>query len=261
MPESLRSENANSKVTISVVTATYNVAPLLPALIESLRRQSDCQFQWVVADGGSTDGTLEILKGVSDLNVVISVQSDFGIYDALNRALRMTSGDYYLVLGADDTLAADAIANYRRSAVETGADMVFARVRAGEQIRIPCAGKPWLRGHKAYVAEHAVATLIRRSLHDRFKYYSRRFPIAADQYFLKAACASPQTKWASASFVAGNYAVDGVSGADTAGALTEFFRVQLETESCRVLQCILFVLRLIRHLPTVVRNAASRSGI
>jgi glycosyltransferase involved in cell wall biosynthesis len=250
-----------SIVTISVVTATFNVASLLPTLVESLRLQSDNRFEWVVADGGSIDGTLEILKSASDLNVVMSVQPDFGIYDALNRALRMASGDYYVVLGADDTLAPDAIANYRKAAEETGADMVFARVQAGNQVRTPGAGKPWLRGHKAYVAEHAVATLIRRSLHDCFKYYSRRFPIAADQFFLKTACSSPQVKLASASFVAGNYAVDGVSGADTAGALTEFFRVQLETESCRVLQCALFVLRLMRHLPTVVRNAAGRSRI
>lgn len=259
MSELLRNELPDSNAIFSIVTATYNVAPLLPALIESLHHQKDRRFEWVVADGGSTDGTLEILENVTGLNIVLSVQPDFGIYDALNRALRIASGDYYLVLGADDTLATDAIANFRRIVTETGADMVVACVQAGDQVRSPCAGKPWLRGHKAYVSEHAVATLIRRNLHERFKYYSRRFPIAADQFFLKTVCASPQVKLAPAQFVAGNYAVDGVSGVDTAGALTEFFRVQLETESCRLLQCILFILRLIRHLPTVISNAASRS--
>jgi glycosyltransferase involved in cell wall biosynthesis len=261
MSEFLSNKTSHSNASISVVTATYNVAPLLPALIESLGRQTDKRFEWVVADGGSTDGTLEILKGITDLNIVMSSQPDFGIYDALNRALHMVSGEYYLVLGADDTLAPDAIASFRDVAMETGADMVFARVQAGNQIRFPGGGKPWLRGHKAYVAEHAVATLIRRDLHDRFKYYSRRFPIAADQFFLKTVCGSPQTKLAYAQFVAGNYAVDGVSGVDTAGTLTEFFRVQLETESCRIFQCVLFVLRLARHLPTVVRNAAGRSKV
>jgi glycosyltransferase involved in cell wall biosynthesis len=261
MPESFFNQSSDSNITISVVTATYNVASLLPALIESLRCQTDSRFEWIVADGGSTDGTLEILKSVSDLNVVMSVQPDFGIYDALNRALRVASGDYYLVLGADDTLATEAIANYRAAVMQMDADMVFASVRAGDEIRMPFAGKPWLRGHKAYVAEHAVATLIRRSLHERFKYYSRRFPIAADQFFLKTACTSPKTRLVSAPFIAGTYAVDGVSGADTAGALTEFFRVQLETESCRVFQCMLFILRLIRHVRTVVKNAADRSRI
>jgi len=261
------SEISNSKadgspkgnVTISIVTATFNVAPLLPSLVDSLRRQTDCNFEWVVADGGSTDGTLEMLRDIADLKIVLSSQQDFGIYDALNRALKNASGDYYVVLGADDSLAPDAVENYRRAAVRTGADMIFAQVQAGEQVRMPCGRKPWLRGHKAYVAEHAVATLIRRNLHERFGYYSRRFPIAADQLFLKIVCASPDAKLAPADFIAGNYAVDGVSGADTIGTLTEFFRVQLETESCRLLQCLLFILRLLRHLPTVLSNAASRS--
>ena len=244
---------------ITIVTATYNVANVLPSLVESLRRQTDRDFEWIVADGGSTDGTLEILKGADDLNIVLSSQADFGIYDALNRALRQAKGDYYVVLGADDVLNAEAVSNYRKVALETGADMVLARVQAGTSMRCPASGKPWLRGHKAFVSEHAVGTLIRRSLHDRFQYYSRRFPIAADQFFLKTVCMAPDIKLVPADFVAGTYAEDGVSGVDTIGAMTEFFRVQLETESSRLLQCVLFMLRLLRHLPLILANAAARS--
>lgn len=246
---------------ITIITATYNVANVLPPLVESLRKQTDKDFEWVVADGGSTDGTLEILKVAGDLNIVLSSQSDFGIYDALNRALRRARGDYYIVLGADDVLDVEAVSNYRKIASETQADMVFAQVQAGRSVRYPVSGKSWLRGHKAFVSEHAVGTLIRRSLHDRFHYYSRRFPIAADQFFLKTVCMTPNVKLVPADFIAGTYAEDGVSGTDTIGAMTEFFRVQLETEPCRLLQCTLFVLRLLRHLPLILENAAARSRV
>lgn len=244
---------------ITIITATYNVVNILPSLAESLRKQTDQDFEWVVADGGSTDGTLEILESIDDLNIVLSSQSDFGIYDALNRALKQARGDYYVVLGADDVLSPEAVSNYRKVVSETGADMVFAHVRAGMLVRRPCVGKSWLHGHKAFVSEHAVGTLIRRSLHDRFKYYSRRFPIAADQFFIKTVCISPDVKLVSADFIAGTYAEDGVSGVDTVGSMTEFFRVQLETESCRLLQCALFIMRLLRHLPLILANAAARS--
>jgi len=88
------------RASFTVITATYNAQNHLPMLIESLRKQSDKEFEWVVADGASDDGTLELLQSIDDLNIVISSQPDFGIYDALNRAIRDSSGKYYIVAGA-----------------------------------------------------------------------------------------------------------------------------------------------------------------
>lgn len=95
----------NYNVDLSVVTATYNAVQHLPNLIKSLRDQSDRDFEWVVMDGGSTDGTIELLKLVEDIKIVFKSQKDFGIHDALNRAVKVSSGTYYLVVGADDLLS------------------------------------------------------------------------------------------------------------------------------------------------------------
>ncbi|OYV85676.1 MAG: hypothetical protein B7Z63_05145 [Ignavibacteriae bacterium 37-53-5] len=96
----LSDSETEKQPTISVVTATWNAAQHLPGLITSLQGQTDKEFEWVVADGASDDGTLELLRSVTGLNIVISSQQDFGIYDALNRAIRIASGDYYIVCGA-----------------------------------------------------------------------------------------------------------------------------------------------------------------
>lgn len=77
-------KNSTHKYKLSVITATYNAIEYLPSLIECLRKQEDQDFEWVVADGASTDGTLELLESITDLNIVITSQEDFGIYDALN---------------------------------------------------------------------------------------------------------------------------------------------------------------------------------
>ena len=92
---------------ISIITATYNAAPYLPRLIHSLRGQDFKNFEWVVADGGSSDETLEILSQVDDLNLIVDSRPDQGIYDAFNRAVALSSGDYILFLGADDYLIVD----------------------------------------------------------------------------------------------------------------------------------------------------------
>lgn len=64
------------------------------------------------ADGGSTDSTLEILKNAVGLNVSLTSQADFGIYDAPNRAIKLSKGHYYIVIRADDEkTTSDIISN------------------------------------------------------------------------------------------------------------------------------------------------------
>ncbi len=170
------------EVSISIITATYNAEKYLPRLVESLEKQRDKNFEWVVADGASTDRTLEILENAkrSLKNVVVDSRPDFGIYDVLNRAIKISKGDYYLVVGADDILFPDAIENYRKAAKQSNADLITARIKIGNSIRGP--KRPawgWLYGQSAYVSGHVVGLLIRKDLHEKFGYYSRRFPIAA----------------------------------------------------------------------------------
>jgi glycosyltransferase involved in cell wall biosynthesis len=233
--------------TLSIITATYNAAEVLPGLIASLRAQTDRDFEWVVVDGGSWDDTVELLKNASDVIGKWISEPDFGIYDAMNKAVRAATGDYYLICGADDRLAPSAIADYRRVAMETQADMVSACIDTTSGLIYPGMGQSWRRGHAAFVSQHSVGLLIRRKLHDQFGYYSRRFPIAADQYFIKRVCMSPEVRFVCADFVAGSYSIEGVSGSDIPGTMTEFFRVQLETEPYPSFQILLFALRLTRH--------------
>ena len=231
--------------TLSIVTATFNAAGQLPGLIASLRVQSDRDFEWVVADGASSDDTLALLQAATDLNIVLSSQPDFGTYDGLNRAIQSASGDYYIVVGADDRPAPDAIANYRRAIADSGADIVAARVRYGDRIMQVKRGPVWLHGQFALIAAHSVATAIRRDLHLRYGYYTRRFPIAADQYFIIRACAGGAARRETA-FIAGDFGTGGVSSTDRIGNATEVFRVQLATGRSFFVQTLLLLLRLLR---------------
>jgi glycosyltransferase len=230
---------------ISVVTATFNAMEHLPALIESLRQQTNKNFQWVVADGASADGTLELLRSISDLDVTVLSAPDFGIYDALNKGVKAASGEYYVVAGADDVFYPNAIADFS-AALATGPDMVAACISAGGEVVRPGRGPSWLCGQAAFIAGHATGTLIKRSLHTRFGYYSRKFPITADQLFIKKCCQA-DINLVQINTVVGEYGLDGVSGVDVVGTLSEFFRVQLLTEKNKFLQVLIYVCRLVRH--------------
>ncbi len=96
---------------VSIITAVYNGAATLENCIASVLAQSHSHIEHVVVDGGSRDGTLEILKRHEGRIRYVS-GPDKGIYDAMNIGVAMASGEWVLFLGADDRLAdADSIAS------------------------------------------------------------------------------------------------------------------------------------------------------
>ncbi|WP_210530259.1 glycosyltransferase family 2 protein [Rubellimicrobium arenae] len=94
---------------ISVVTAVFNRADTVGDAVESLRSQTWTDWEHVIQDGASRDGTLEVLEGLSDHRTRLESGKDGGIYDALNRAFVRTSGEVVGLLHSDDLFAAPDI--------------------------------------------------------------------------------------------------------------------------------------------------------
>lgn len=231
---------------LSVITATFNAMQHLPALVDSLKNQTDKEFEWVVADGASTDGTVEYLKSITDLNVKVISQEDFGIYDALNRGIKASSGEFYLVLGADDSLTADAILQYK-AAINENFDIITSHFYHGGKIFGPNRGPIWLCASAAFCSGHAVGSIFRKSLHERFGYYSKRFPIAADQYFMiKAYLGGAVIKEIEA--VTGIFGDGGVSSLDNFGIITELYRILLELGINKYILTFVFYVRILKAL-------------
>jgi len=91
-------------VEISVVTVCLNAVDGLRSTSLSLMEQSFESFEWVVIDGGSTDGTIAFLNDFPDLRLRFISEPDGGIYDAMNKGLAMAAGRWVIFLGAGDTL-------------------------------------------------------------------------------------------------------------------------------------------------------------
>jgi glycosyltransferase involved in cell wall biosynthesis len=90
---------------ISIITSTYNCAESLKKTAKSIRQQSYKNIQWIVADGASTDGTLEVIKSNMDIITNWFSETDSGIYDAWNKASNFIDGDWVLFLGAGDLIS------------------------------------------------------------------------------------------------------------------------------------------------------------
>jgi glycosyltransferase len=90
---------------VSIITAVYNNHGMIAKAIESVLSQQNIEIEYIVVDGKSTDGSLEVIERYRDkINVLVSGR-DGGIYQALNRGLSLASGDYVGFLHSDDFYA------------------------------------------------------------------------------------------------------------------------------------------------------------
>lgn len=117
-------------VTLAVIT--YNRKNRLIATMERMRKQTYQPIEWLVVDGGSTDGTADWLRENAERYGFRYVsERDSGEYEALNKAARMATGRYIKFFSDDDLLHEDAIAAYVAFAeAHPEADLFFARARS-----------------------------------------------------------------------------------------------------------------------------------
>lgn len=170
---------------ITVITVVYNGAEFIEETIQSVLGQSHPRVEYVVIDGGSTDGTQEIVRRYADRIDFWVSEPDEGIYDAMNKGLRHAHGDLVAFLNASDryydenVLAAVAALAVRKPA----ADVYFGALQYVDMAcgvnRIVPAPATWSQERveylhpAAFVRSHVFCTL-------RF---NTRYPVAADRDF------------------------------------------------------------------------------
>lgn len=114
----------NRKLRISIITVSYNAVSTIEQTISSVVNQSYPNIEYIVIDGGSTDGTVDIIKKYKDKIAYWISEPDGGIYDAMNKGISVATGDYVYFLGADDALLnVDIIGNVTEDFKQLHADI------------------------------------------------------------------------------------------------------------------------------------------
>ena len=100
------------EIMISIITATYNSAKTINDTIKSVLCQTNKDFEYIIVDGGSTDETIDIVKSYESEffgRLKWVSEKDKGIYDAMNKGIKMASGDIIGILNSDDYYTSDDI--------------------------------------------------------------------------------------------------------------------------------------------------------
>ena len=172
---------------ISIVTVCYNSADTLEDTIASVSRQRCADIEHIIVDGGSTDGTQELVARYKGRIKKFVSEPDEGIYDAMNKGIRMAEGDVVGFLNADDMYADESVISDVVAAVAARdvdgvyGDLVYVRRDdAGKVTRYWKAGE-YLPGafRLGWVPPHPTF-FCRRDLFERFGYYNAFYRIAGD---------------------------------------------------------------------------------
>jgi glycosyltransferase involved in cell wall biosynthesis len=97
---------------ISIITSTLNAERFLQKTIDSVKEILNNKIEWIIVDGNSTDGTLNIIKQNRELFSQIIVGNDIGIYDAWNKGVKKARGDWLCFVGAGDALMKNFFIDY-----------------------------------------------------------------------------------------------------------------------------------------------------
>jgi glycosyltransferase involved in cell wall biosynthesis len=129
----------NQTLDITIITVVYNGAALLPGTIESVQRQTYPHIDYLIVDGGSTDGTLDVVRRyAADMPHLRWIsERDRGLYDAMNKGLRLATGRFVQFLNGGDHLhAPDTIERMLTQATDQ-TDVLYGETLLVDEARRP----------------------------------------------------------------------------------------------------------------------------
>jgi glycosyltransferase involved in cell wall biosynthesis len=183
----LSESQPTSRPLVSIITVSFNSAHTIREAIESVMSQDYPSIEYLVIDGGSTDGTVEIVRGFGDRIDTFVSEPDRGIYDAMNKGIRLARGSIVGMLNSDDAYTdnrsvSDLVeAMLRESTDSAFGDVIYVdRQDADRVVRHYRSGRwsprrfrfGWMPAHPTF--------FVKREWYERCGLFSLDYRIAAD---------------------------------------------------------------------------------
>ena len=214
---------------VSIITVVYNGITHLEQTILSVIGQSYDNIEYIIIDGGSTDGTVELIKKYEDKIAYWVSEPDGGIYDAMNKGITQASGEIVGLINADDWYELDAVAKVLEAFQTTDADVVHGSMQILQE-----NGTGFVKGvekdlrklKKGMLLNHPTV-FVKRSLYETYGMFDTSYRIVADwemmvRWWLK------DVKFVGVSETLANFRMGGVSSEHLKKSFKEKRRVRSE---------------------------------
>ena len=234
---------------LSIVTVVHSNLPGLVKLYEAIKYVLSEDIEWIVKDSGCCEKTkLWALQFNSKCHIRFSFDADDGIYDALNFAVGMAKGEYYLTVGSDDVVFTEGVYFFLKHYFFLSQfDVIAFPVNVDGKIKQRSRYVPHWISTGGLIASHSVGTVIRKDLHYRYGYYDITFKILADCLFITRCVNNGANFFYFDSIVFGQFDSKGVSSVPSTNRFLEAFRYQVSLKSNVLLQVFLFLFRCVKY--------------
>lgn len=241
---------------ISVVTVCYNSAAYLEEAMASVLSQDYDNFEYIVIDGGSTDGTLEIIRKHEDRLACWISEPDRGIYDAMNKGIARASGDIVGMINSDDGYLPGALKKVAAAFEGRSLDdhILWGDMMYGDE-RIP-GWREWNLKRGAF-APHPSMFCPKR-IYDRIGTYSPDYKILADYDFMYRAIHCWRIKPVYLPEPLAFFRPGGLASQHILLSLREELSVKLRYGQSWVLAGFIFLLKIVKNSPKIWRNLSAR---
>lgn len=179
-----------SEMKVSIITSCFNREKTIREAIESVLSQSYTDIEYIIIDGASSDKSLDIINEYKERVSVILSEPDHGMYEGINKGIRLATGDIVGLLHSDDLLySKDTIAHIIKAFKHAHSDIIYGNglfVNATNDKIV----RNWISGNYAkkkvkrgWLPLHPTVYILRKYF-DTLGYYDESFKIAADSEFL-----------------------------------------------------------------------------
>jgi glycosyltransferase involved in cell wall biosynthesis len=172
---------------VSVITSVFNNKSYIEDCIKCILNQTYKNIEYIIIDGGSTDGTIEIIRKYENKITKWISEPDNGIYDALNKGIRMATGDIIGFLHADDVYAHNkvietVVSNMKKHNVDSCyGDLLYVDKNNTDKIIRYWKSQPYRDGlfKKGWMPPHPTF-FVKKMIYDKYGSFNTDFKIAAD---------------------------------------------------------------------------------
>jgi glycosyltransferase involved in cell wall biosynthesis len=242
--------NNSNKPLVSIVTVVLNNKKFLEKSILSVLNQNYKNIELIIIDGGSTDGTLDIIKKYkSKINFLIS-EKDNGLYDAMNKGIKNSKGSIIGILNSDDIYYSNAISTAVKYFINNrNIDFLFGGVIKHKLLH---GYKPWkIYWSFGFYSAHSIGFFITRKAQMNVGYYNTKYKYSSDydlfyRMILKKNMTGMATK---KSEVFGKFRRGGISSKITFFEyLIETIKIRIDNGQNKLIVFIIFLAKVVKKI-------------
>ncbi len=177
---------------VSIITVNYNDKPGLEKTIASVLSQTSSDYEFVVMDGGSTDGSVELINQYKDRIDIAVSEKDSGVFNAMNKAIKAATGEFLIFMNGGDIFYNQTVLEDVIPMLTSEADIYYGdnyKETPGRSKRLKTYPEKLSFSFFYTSSINHQSTFIRRSLFDQYFYYNENYRIAADwEFFIYTIC-------------------------------------------------------------------------